>query len=95
MNDYNERSIWLRMRALLSLNDPRWGNPVLLNYSILHEGPLGVLDGSLKDKGLFGSDMYKQLRNADPLPGIDCQPNDGTSHSPTEAAPISPSSGLS
>ncbi|MCC8404764.1 FtsH protease activity modulator HflK [Paraburkholderia sp. MMS20-SJTN17] len=25
MNDYNERSIWLRMRALLSLNDPRWG----------------------------------------------------------------------
>ncbi|ALE55230.1 FtsH protease activity modulator HflK [Paraburkholderia sp. RL17-368-BIF-A] len=25
MNDYNERSIWLRMRAMLSLNDPRWG----------------------------------------------------------------------
>ncbi|KAA1016087.1 FtsH protease activity modulator HflK [Paraburkholderia panacisoli] len=25
MNEYNERSIWLRMRALLSLNDPRWG----------------------------------------------------------------------
>ncbi|HEY1996904.1 FtsH protease activity modulator HflK [Paraburkholderia sp.] len=25
MNDYNERSIWLRMRAVLSLNDPRWG----------------------------------------------------------------------
>ncbi|WP_094778778.1 FtsH protease activity modulator HflK [Paraburkholderia ribeironis] len=25
MNDYNERSIWLRMRALVSLNDPRWG----------------------------------------------------------------------
>jgi membrane protease subunit HflK len=25
VNDYNERSIWLRMRALLSLNDPRWG----------------------------------------------------------------------
>ncbi|MFT4068344.1 FtsH protease activity modulator HflK [Paraburkholderia sp.] len=25
MNDYNERSIWLRMRALLALNDPRWG----------------------------------------------------------------------
>ncbi|KXU86356.1 HflK protein [Paraburkholderia monticola] len=25
MNDYNERSIWLRMRASLSLNDPRWG----------------------------------------------------------------------
>ena len=25
MNDYNERSIWLRMRALLSMNDPRWG----------------------------------------------------------------------
>ncbi|OLL30556.1 HflK protein [Burkholderia sp. SRS-W-2-2016] len=25
MNDYNERSTWLRMRALLSLNDPRWG----------------------------------------------------------------------
>ncbi|WMY09489.1 FtsH protease activity modulator HflK [Paraburkholderia phenoliruptrix] len=25
MNDYNERSIWPRMRAMLSLNDPRWG----------------------------------------------------------------------
>ncbi|MGF6772877.1 membrane protease subunit HflK [Paraburkholderia sp. GAS199] len=25
MNDYNERSIWSRMRAILSLNDPRWG----------------------------------------------------------------------
>ncbi|CAH2793406.1 MAG: HflK protein [uncultured Paraburkholderia sp.] len=25
MNDYNERSIWLRTRAMLSLNDPRWG----------------------------------------------------------------------
>ena len=25
MNDYNERSIWLRLRATLSLNDPRWG----------------------------------------------------------------------
>jgi membrane protease subunit HflK len=25
VNEYNERSIWLRMRALLSLNDPRWG----------------------------------------------------------------------
>jgi membrane protease subunit HflK len=25
VNDYNERSIWLRMRALFSLNDPRWG----------------------------------------------------------------------
>ncbi|WP_341315065.1 FtsH protease activity modulator HflK [Paraburkholderia sp. IMGN_8] len=25
MNDYNERSIWLRMRTMLSLNDPRWG----------------------------------------------------------------------
>ncbi|SIT42647.1 HflK protein [Paraburkholderia piptadeniae] len=25
MNDYNERSIWLRLRAILSLNDPRWG----------------------------------------------------------------------
>lgn len=25
MNDYNERSTWLRMRASLSLNDPRWG----------------------------------------------------------------------
>jgi len=25
VNDYNERSIWLRMRAMLSLNDPRWG----------------------------------------------------------------------
>jgi membrane protease subunit HflK len=25
VNDYNERSIWLRLRAVLSLNDPRWG----------------------------------------------------------------------
>ncbi|GAA5251597.1 hypothetical protein BMMON3_41100 [Burkholderia mallei] len=25
MNDYNERSTWRRMRALLSINDPRWG----------------------------------------------------------------------
>jgi len=25
VNDYNERSIWLRLRAMLSLNDPRWG----------------------------------------------------------------------
>lgn len=25
VNDYNERSTWLRMRALLSINDPRWG----------------------------------------------------------------------
>lgn len=25
MNDYNERSIWLRVRGMLSLNDPRWG----------------------------------------------------------------------
>ena len=25
MNDYNERSIWLRLRGMLSLNDPRWG----------------------------------------------------------------------
>jgi len=25
VNDYNERSIWLRLRATLSLNDPRWG----------------------------------------------------------------------
>ncbi|CAH2906767.1 MAG: HflK protein [uncultured Paraburkholderia sp.] len=25
MNDYNERSIWLHMRTMLSLNDPRWG----------------------------------------------------------------------
>lgn len=25
MNDYNERSIWLRLRAVLSMNDPRWG----------------------------------------------------------------------
>ncbi|WP_345810886.1 FtsH protease activity modulator HflK [Paraburkholderia sp. PREW-6R] len=25
MNDYNERSIWPRLRAMLSLNDPRWG----------------------------------------------------------------------
>ena len=52
----------------------RWGEPVLLNYSILHEGAVGVLDGTLVDKGLFGSNMYKQLRNDDPLPGVDCQP---------------------
>ncbi|HEY3596470.1 MAG TPA: FtsH protease activity modulator HflK [Paraburkholderia sp.] len=25
MNPYNERSTWLRVRAMLSLNDPRWG----------------------------------------------------------------------
>ncbi len=25
MNQYNERSIWLRLRAMMSLNDPRWG----------------------------------------------------------------------
>ncbi|KWF36916.1 FtsH protease activity modulator HflK [Burkholderia pseudomultivorans] len=25
MNEYNERSTWRRMRALLSINDPRWG----------------------------------------------------------------------
>jgi modulator of FtsH protease HflK len=25
VNQYNERSIWLRARAMLSLNDPRWG----------------------------------------------------------------------
>jgi len=25
VNDYNERSIWLRLRAILSMNDPRWG----------------------------------------------------------------------
>jgi membrane protease subunit HflK len=25
VNDYNERSIWLRLRGMLSLNDPRWG----------------------------------------------------------------------
>ncbi|WP_323118738.1 FtsH protease activity modulator HflK [Burkholderia alba] len=25
MNDYNERSTWLRKRAMLSINDPRWG----------------------------------------------------------------------
>ncbi|PCE27357.1 HflK protein [Paraburkholderia acidicola] len=25
MNEYNERSTWLRLRAILSLNDPRWG----------------------------------------------------------------------
>ena len=25
MNDYNERSIWLRLRAVLLMNDPRWG----------------------------------------------------------------------
>lgn len=25
MNEYNERSIWLRARAILSISDPRWG----------------------------------------------------------------------
>ncbi|MBV8627997.1 MAG: FtsH protease activity modulator HflK [Paraburkholderia sp.] len=25
MNDYNERSTWLRLRAIFSMNDPRWG----------------------------------------------------------------------
>ncbi|NVE21325.1 FtsH protease activity modulator HflK [Burkholderia glumae] len=25
MNDYNERSTWLRKRPMLSINDPRWG----------------------------------------------------------------------
>ncbi|WP_229011045.1 FtsH protease activity modulator HflK [Paraburkholderia gardini] len=25
MNDYNERSTWLRVRAIFSMNDPRWG----------------------------------------------------------------------
>jgi membrane protease subunit HflK len=25
VNDYNVRSIWLRLRATLSMNDPRWG----------------------------------------------------------------------
>lgn len=25
MNEYNERSFWLRARAILSINDPRWG----------------------------------------------------------------------
>ncbi|WP_175912790.1 protease modulator HflK N-terminal domain-containing protein, partial [Burkholderia sp. BCC1640] len=25
MNDYNERSSWLRKRPMLSINDPRWG----------------------------------------------------------------------
>ncbi|QYD67459.1 FtsH protease activity modulator HflK [Paraburkholderia edwinii] len=25
MNQYNQRSIWLRLRAMMSLNDPRWG----------------------------------------------------------------------
>jgi modulator of FtsH protease HflK len=25
VNQYNQRSIWLRLRAMMSLNDPRWG----------------------------------------------------------------------
>jgi membrane protease subunit HflK len=25
VNDYNERSTWLRLRAIFSMNDPRWG----------------------------------------------------------------------
>jgi YidC/Oxa1 family membrane protein insertase len=52
----------------------RWGTPALLNYSVLHEGPVGVLDGSLVDKGLFASDMYKQMRTGDPLPATECAP---------------------
>ena len=41
--------------ALLS----RWGTPNLQNITVLHEGPLGVLDGTLKEV------KYKKLRDDD------------------------------
>lgn len=37
----------------------RWGTPALQNISVLHEGPLGVLDGTLKEV------KYKKLRDDD------------------------------
>ncbi len=37
----------------------RWGTPPTLNYYLLHEGPLGVLDGTLKEV------KYKKLREDD------------------------------
>ncbi len=37
----------------------RWGTPALQNIYILHEGPLGVLDGTLKEL------KYKKLREDD------------------------------
>jgi YidC/Oxa1 family membrane protein insertase len=37
----------------------RWGTPKIQDIYILHEGPLGVLDGSLKEK------KYKELRSDD------------------------------
>ena len=41
--------------ALLS----RWGTPTLQNITVLHEGPLGVIDGTLKEV------KYKKLREDD------------------------------
>jgi YidC/Oxa1 family membrane protein insertase len=37
----------------------RWGTPPLQNITVLHEGPLGVLDGTLKEV------KYKKLREDD------------------------------
>ena len=37
----------------------RWGTPALQNISVLHEGPLGVIDGTLKEV------KYKKLREDD------------------------------
>jgi len=46
----------------------------LLNFSVLHEGPIGELDGQLKDKGIyghflgvFGPNMYKGLKDDEAL----------------------------
>jgi YidC/Oxa1 family membrane protein insertase len=37
----------------------RWGTPTLQNITVLHEGPLGVIDGTLKEV------KYKKLREDD------------------------------
>ena len=37
----------------------RWGTPTLQNIAVLHEGPLGVIDGTLKEV------KYKKLREDD------------------------------
>jgi YidC/Oxa1 family membrane protein insertase len=39
----------------------RWGTPPIQDIYILHEGPLGVLDGTLKEI------KYKKLRDGDPV----------------------------
>ncbi len=65
-------------------NVAQWETPPLLNFSVLHEGPIGVLDGSLKDKGIygvflgvFGPNMYKGLKDDAAIGG--CAP-DSTCH---------------